>query len=160
MRRGFCLALASLVLAAAGWSAEPDTQVIFLRVLAPGQAVTLYERVLGIGPYTQVAVGRAEGSIVARDLPERLERFSALLGELDRSGEAGARIYARPVTYRPPSELARLARETWAGAGRGPVQMAADDRSWTLVVRARPRIYEALDKLLRRLDVRPEGGRR
>jgi type II secretory pathway component GspD/PulD (secretin) len=153
--RVLCLGLVSLWLIAAVTIPETETRVIFLKSLTSSQAVKLYERVLGVSPETHLSEGRAVGSVVVRDTTERLDRFGSLLARLDVAELDRARIYARPTTYRLPSELQVLAEAAWKASGEEEVYMAAVDRSWLLVVHARPRAYARLDKLLRRLDVRP-----
>ncbi|MDP6945014.1 MAG: hypothetical protein QF464_12750 [Myxococcota bacterium] len=84
----------------------------------------------------------------------------ALLEWLDVAGPKGRRIYVRPVQHRPASELVEVTRRILgARLGHG-VGLASDDRSAQLVVHARPTEYAEMDRLLRRLDVRPKGARR
>jgi len=79
---------------------------------------------------------------------------------LDLPGSKGRRIFVRPVIHRPASELVIVTRRVFGDdLGRG-VGLAPDDRSNQMIVRATAAQYRTIDRLLRRLDIRPRDERR
>jgi len=135
------------------------TDVIFLDALSAEAGVTLYERVIGFGPGTHVAVGADPRSIVAHDTPERLARFRVLVSMLDHGGEK-LRLFVRPVVHLAPSRLATLLLDITNPKARATFTLVPDDRSSKLVVRANAPVYDRLDTLIRRLDVPARAARR
>ena len=130
---------------------EARTEVIFLQAMSPARAKLLFDRVIRSGPHAVIVQGRGPNVIVARDFPAELSRFRGLLAELDRPGEADARIYVRPVQFVVASALAQTLEGMYDSAE--PPRMVPDDRTGQLVVQTTPERYRALDKLIRKLDV-------
>jgi len=156
------LAAFAIGLLASGVRAEPArqsyrTEVIFLKALPAERALLLHERLLGAVGESNIVRGRQPNVVVVKDTPERLARFHALLAAFDKEGAARLRIFLRPVQHVLPSELAALAGEVLDDPG---VRMVPDDRSGHLVVMSRSEAYQRLDRLLRKLDVPSDKGRR
>lgn len=129
----------------------PQTEIIFLQVMTPARAMLLFDRVIRSGSQSVIVEGKGPNVVVARDYPAQLARFRELLADLDRPGEAGARIYVRPVQFVVASALAQTLEGMYDSAE--PPRMVPDDRTGQLVVQTTPERYRALDKLIRKLDV-------
>lgn len=150
---GLVIAL-TLVLLAPGASAADGTPttVLFLNKMPASNAAVLYKRVLGTPPGTRVVVGTDGKTLVVRDSSERLGHFQRLLKTLDTPGRSALHIYVRPVTHRPPTELAALIREALEPAPSKDLALLPDDILRVLVVRALPSDYKRIDRLARMLD--------
>lgn len=135
------------------------TQVFELRVMEPERAAALHGKLLGPYAGTRVIVPQGKRrKLVVHDTRERLAWFARLVALLDVPGADEDRIFARPVAYRTPTELADLTRDVLGTAGR-EVLLVPDDRSATLLVKTSRDTYAQLDQLLRKLD-RPAGPER
>jgi type II secretory pathway component GspD/PulD (secretin) len=136
------------------------TEVIFLTKDGMGaeRALTLYDRIIGPSGESSAVVGRQPNMLVVRDTPPRLARFRALLKALDVPG-AELRLFIRPMRYVAPSQLKPLIEELGT-FDLARISLVADDRSGQLVVQARLEDYRRLDRLIRKLDVASETGRK
>lgn len=153
MAAAFIGALASPRAAEAAEAPTPRTDIFFLEAMSADRAVTLYEKVLGIGPETRVMKGKDPRTVVARDMPDRLARYRVMLLVLDTPTTRRLKIYVRPMAHRTPSEVAGLILETLSEKQRRDLTLVPDDRSGRLVVRTHAVFYQRLDRLIRRLDV-------
>jgi len=128
------------------------TTVLFLNTMPASNAAALYQRVLGTPPGTRVVAGSDGKTLVVRDSIERLGHFQRLLETLDTPGRSALHIYVRPVTHRPPTELASLIEEALEPAPSRDLALIPDDILRVLVVRALPADYKRIDRLARMLD--------
>jgi len=128
--------------------------------MAVEQAIVIHERVLGVAPGSRV-VGSPKGdALLVTDTRQRIERLQAVLGLLDLPGGKGRRIFVRPVIHRPASELVSVTRRVFGDDMGHGVGLAPDDRSNQMIIRATAAQYRTIDRLLRRLDIRPRDERR
>lgn len=156
--------VASLLGAAPALAAKPThrTDIIFLRAIPKERAAALYHRYMGPYPGSRIVVGANQNTVICHDTLPRLAEFRELLELIDVPGAKRRRIYVRPVLHRVPTELAHLIAEALGPAvKRAPLVIVADDRGSRLVVSTTQAIYLKIDKIARRLDVRPrDGGRK
>lgn len=123
-------------------------------------ALVIHERVLGAAPGVQVTASPKGDAVIVKDRPMRIAQFRDLLRMLDLPGAKGRRIFVRPVQHRLASDLVDVTRRVLGDTIGRDVGFAPDDRSNQLIVRATPPQYRTIDRLLRRLDIRPKDERR
>ncbi|MCB9786564.1 MAG: hypothetical protein H6744_07700 [Deltaproteobacteria bacterium] len=150
---GLAALLCGAAAAPAARAGQPlPTHIVFLRAMPAERAAALYAHVLGTLPGTRVVPGVDDNTLVVRDSASRLGHFQRLLEVLDVPTRAALHIYVRPVSHRPPSELAALIEQTLDPHPGPGMALIPDDILRVLVVQALPADYARIDRLARRLD--------
>ena len=149
-------------LSAATMSTAPGlvTERVPLSAMSPEQALALYDKVLGKGLGATLSVAPKKDALLIKDTRERVLRYRQLLLFLDIPGQVERRIYVRPTVNRLPSELVAVVKRVFGERLGRHVGLAPDDRSSQLIVHAKASEYATIDRLLRRLDIRPRDERR
>jgi type II secretory pathway component GspD/PulD (secretin) len=158
----------SWLLSAALWCASATvapppglvSQRLSLQTMSVEQALLVHDRVLGTAPGAKITGSPKGDAVILHDERPRIDRFRTLLTMLDLPGAKGRRIFVRPVQHRLASELVTVTRRVFGEAMGRDVGFAPDDRSSRLVVRASAAQYRTIDRLLKRLDIRPRDERR